>query len=101
MSTYAPAQETRPEPTDDQGRQVVDGRPWPRLVWSAVGRSSGSCCCPGKPAYQAVLRPRADRSAPVEIVLCAHHYRRSRSELDRIGGAIYDCSGRAVALPAA
>ena len=101
MSTFTPPQSARRTPADETRREPVDDRPWPRLVWSAVRPSSGSCCCPGKPAFQAVLPPNQDLKAPVEIVLCAHHYRRSRSLLDRIGGAIYDCAGRAVALPAA
>ncbi len=88
-------------PNNDCSAPTVDNRPWPRLVWRAVAPSSGSCCCPGKPAFQAVLPPTADVTAPIEILLCAHHYRRSSSVLSRIGGAIYDSAGRAVVLPAA
>jgi hypothetical protein len=91
MATTTPA---------DTARETTDTRPWPRLVWSAVAPSAGSCCCPGKPVFQAVLPPSVDVDAPIEILLCAHHYRRSSSELTRIGGAVYDRSGRAVALPA-
>ncbi len=85
----------------DRSAPTVDDRPWPRLVWPAVAPSSGACCCPGQPAFQAVLPPTAEVAAPIEILLCAHHYRRSSSVLSKIGGAIYDSAGRAVALPAA
>jgi hypothetical protein len=91
--------------TTQQGTRVppvdaLDEPGWPRLVWDAVGPTEEACCCPAKPAYQAVLPPADGRAEPVELLLCAHHYRVSRLELGRIGGAIYDSSGRAVALPA-
>jgi hypothetical protein len=79
--------------------EVANG--WnPTLIWRPVRGSDLACCCPSRPVFQVVLPPLEPRSMPVEILLCAHHYRISQSALDRQGGAIYDTYGRAVALPA-
>ena len=71
---------------------------WPTLIWRPIPPTARACCCPAMPLFQAVL-PSSTAAQPTELLLCAHHYRRSAARLRELGCAIYDRAGRAVVLP--
>ena len=58
-----------------------------------------ACCCPAKPAAVVVMPPADGRPYPVDLLLCAHHYRASVGALLAAGAAVYDAGG--VVIPAA
>jgi hypothetical protein len=64
--------------------------------WRAVGLASCACCCSSRPALIAVMPPSPTRPHSTELLLCGHHYRRSRSALAAAGAAVRDPSGRPV-----
>jgi hypothetical protein len=77
---------------------VSPARQWPQPHWLAVPPAQSSCCCPAQPIFQAVILPGGTTTDPVELLLCAHHYRQSREALARLGSAIYDRAGVLVVL---
>jgi hypothetical protein len=52
-----------------------------------------SCCCPSRPSVRVVLPATACRDHPVDLLLCAHHYRHSAATLTREGAHVFDVSG--------
>jgi hypothetical protein len=73
-----------------------------QVNWRAARRASRACCCPAKPVIIAVVPPSTGRVNAVDVLLCAHHYRRSRTALAAAGAALLHVSGlpvRAGALP--
>jgi len=58
--------------------------------------SQRACCCPALPSVIAVIPPVDDRRAPVELLLCGHHYRQSRQALAAIGATLLDLKGHAL-----
>jgi hypothetical protein len=58
--------------------------------------SQRACCCPAPPSVIAVI-PANSRQAPVELLLCGHHYRQSRRALAAIGAELTDLKGRPLA----
>jgi hypothetical protein len=73
-----------------------------QVNWRAARRASRSCCCPARPVIIAVVPPSTGRVHAVDVLLCAHHYRRSRTALAATGAALLHVSGlpvRAGALP--
>jgi hypothetical protein len=51
-------------------------------------------CCVAPAAYRVLLSIAADHHAAVELLLCGHHYRTSRTALARCGATAYDLHGR-------
>jgi hypothetical protein len=73
-----------------------------QVNWRAARRASRACCCPARPVIIAVVPPSTGRVHAVDVLLCAHHYRRSRTALAATGAALLHISGlpvRAGALP--
>lgn len=53
---------------------------------------SRACCCPARPAVKVIMPPARDRSHPVDLWLCGHHYRASRVALELAGASVEDLS---------
>jgi hypothetical protein len=64
--------------------------------WRAVGLANRACCCSSRLAVIVVMPPSPARPHPTELLLCGHHYRRSRSTLVATGATVLDPSGRPV-----
>jgi hypothetical protein len=62
-----------PVPGSERATGVID--------WPAVRRASQSCCCIARPSVVVVLQPTHDRPHPTEVLLCGHHFGRSRPTL--------------------
>ena len=71
-----------------------------QVNWRAARRASRSCCCPAKPVIIAVVPPSIGRVRAVDVLLCAHHYRRSRAALAAAGAALLHISGLPVSAGA-
>jgi hypothetical protein len=52
-----------------------------------------ACCCPAMAAVRVILPSTATRDHPVDLLLCAHHYRKASAELSKAGAHIFDASG--------
>lgn len=52
-----------------------------------------ACCCAAKPAAIAIIREGNGRSAAADLLLCGHHYRRSRFALAARGATLLDIKG--------
>jgi hypothetical protein len=73
-----------------------------QINWRAARRATRACCCPARPVIIAVVPPSTGRVHAVDVLLCAHHYRRSRTALAAAGAALLHISGlpvRSGALP--
>jgi hypothetical protein len=70
------------------------GRPLLRLHdWRAARRATRSCCCTAPPAVIAVLPTTSGRAVLADLLLCGHHYRRSRDALLVAGATVLDING--------
>ncbi len=77
--------------SDEEGEAP---RPEPAAVYRpAVRYARRACCCPARPAVIAVMSAANGRSAPVDLLLCGHHYRQSRQALAASGAAFLDMLG--------
>jgi hypothetical protein len=56
---------------------------------SVLGSAERAYCCSARPTVVAVFPPRTGRSHSVDLLLCGHHYRACRSELNKAGAEIY------------
>ncbi|KQC38327.1 hypothetical protein UK82_11490 [Frankia sp. ACN1ag] len=72
----------------------------PRPPHRAIEPGSRSCCCPSEPVAQIVLAPGETHAHEVDILLCAHHLRRSALVLRSLGVAVYDRKGNLIEDPA-
>ncbi len=52
-----------------------------------------ACCCPAAACVRVVLPATAVRPHETELLLCAHHYRRSRAALVELGGRAFCAAG--------
>ena len=52
-----------------------------------------SCCCPARPAVTVIMPSAPYRPAPVDLLLCSHHYRTGRAALRTAGATVYDETG--------
>ncbi len=66
------------------------------IDWRAVRRAERSCCCASRPAVIAVMPRSPGRPRSTELLLCGHHYRGSRRELEAAGATVLDPSGTPV-----
>lgn len=55
-----------------------------------------ACCCPARPTVVVVMPPAGGRLYPVDLLLCAHHYRASLLALLAAGAAVYDAAGTVI-----
>src|ERR1700745_2238207 len=55
--------------------------------------SQRACCCPALPSVIAVI-PANELHAPVELLLCGHHYRQSKQALAASAATLMDFKGR-------
>jgi hypothetical protein len=47
-----------------------------------------SCCCPSRPAVRVLIPSGSEPAEGVDLLLCGHHYRKSRSALAAIGAQV-------------
>jgi hypothetical protein len=83
-------------PTDTTARRGVPRVGEPRLLHPPITPDARSCCCPAAPVAQVVTSPAGARNLEVDILLCAHHLRRSAAALRRLGAVVYDHRGDVV-----
>ncbi|MFB4298564.1 hypothetical protein [Actinomadura sp. NTSP31] len=84
---------TRSDRTQAPERRVpADDAVSPRVP--ALSRQA--CCCLAKPVVVAVMPVTDQRPDPVDIHLCAHHYRASRKSLASAGAIVFDRNGALV-----
>ena len=62
---------------------------------SPSGPGQSACCCPAPPVVQVILPPTAQRPHPVDLWLCAHHYRVCQDALASAGATIQHLRGSA------
>ena len=81
----------------DRAAGEREARAEPAAVYRPPLRySRRACCCPALPSVVAVIPPADGRRAPVELLLCGHHYRQSRQALAAIGATLLDLKGHAL-----
>jgi hypothetical protein len=66
----------------------------------AIRPADRSCCCAAPPAFKVNVMTTVPTPHSVELLMCGHHYRRSSSELARLGALVFDREGHLVS-PAA
>lgn len=64
----------------------------------AARHSERACCCNSTPAVVAMIPPGRDRSAPTDLLLCGHHYRKSMSALAASGAIVLSLDGHPLPL---
>lgn len=62
----------------------------PRAPLTMVDRA---CCCPTAACVRVVLPATAARRHETDLLLCAHHYRRSQAALAALGSQVFDRQG--------
>jgi hypothetical protein len=72
-------------------------RPGLDIDWRAVKLANRACCCPSRPAVIAIVPPSPTRPHSTELLLCGHHYRRSRDALAAAGATVLDPGATPVA----
>jgi hypothetical protein len=83
--------------TSSPGQHRLDER----AAWWAwpLEFAERSCCCPARPAAVVVMPPTDSRPYPVDLLLCAHHYRAAVGALLAMGAAVYDAGGVVIPAP--
>lgn len=56
-----------------------------------------ACCCASRPTFRVVMPASVDRTRPVDLLLCGHHYHASRERLATLGASVYDRSDSLIA----
>jgi hypothetical protein len=74
----------------------ADDGSWPQLAPLPTTRQA--CCCSARPRVTVLLPPAAPGGQPVDLLLCGHHFRSSRSSLDSSGALAFDARGRLIPL---
>ena len=54
-----------------------------------------ACCCPGTAAVLVTMPPAHGRSRETDLLLCGHHYLRSRQVLEAAGASVCELPGTA------
>lgn len=58
--------------------------------WSVLlAHGEPACCCTARPTVIAVFPAQPGRSRTVELLLCGHHYRTSRTSLAKAGAVVH------------
>ena len=68
---------------------AVDQAAWP----GPPRLADRSCCCPSRPVVRVLIPPTAERPHPVDLLLCGHHYLRSRVALAAASAVAIDETG--------
>jgi hypothetical protein len=63
------------------------------IDWRAVSLAGRACCCSSRPAVIAIMPASPGRPHATELLLCGHHYRRSRRALAAAGATVLDPKG--------
>jgi hypothetical protein len=79
-----------PAPASQPASRVID--------WPALRRASRSCCCVARPTVIIVLPPSAGRPRPTELLLCGHHFERSRPALMATRALAFSMAGHRLAI---
>jgi len=61
--------------------------------WRAVSPADRARCCSARPALNVIMPAAPDRPHAPELLLCGHHYRRSRRALAAAGATMLDPNG--------
>ena len=67
------------------------------IDWRALRLAGHACCCGARPAVAVIMPPAAGRPHPTDLLLCGHHYRKSRMALAGAGAAVFTVAGAALA----
>ncbi len=70
-------------PTADLARDL-------RAPLSPVERA---CCCPAPPAVRVILPSTSNRDHAVDLLMCAHHFRKASAALASTGAQTFDATG--------
>ena len=65
-------------------------------IGMAPGVGERACCCPARPLVRVMMPATATRAAPVDLLLCGHHYRASQASLHAAGASVYDEQGEQI-----
>jgi hypothetical protein len=79
-----------PAPGSSRASHAID--------WPALRRASRSCCCVARPAVIVVLPPAQDRPHPTELLLCRHHFERSRLALIAARALAFSLDGQRLSV---
>jgi len=52
-----------------------------------------ACCCPAMPVVRVLIPPASERTHPVDLLLCGHHYLASRAALAAADAVVIDETG--------
>jgi hypothetical protein len=81
------------------GRRAGLPDPSPELAAYAATRrralelADRACCCPARPVVMAIMPMTSAEGEPIDLLLCAHHYRLSRQGLAAAGAVAFDSRG--------
>jgi hypothetical protein len=71
-------------------QSAMEAAPRGPVDWASVFvGAERACCCSARPAVVAVFPARAGRSQPVDLLLCGHHYRECRAEVEAAGAVVH------------
>ncbi len=73
----------------NQPQAPADPERWIKTLIAA----ERACCCSARPTTVAVLPVRPSRAAPVDLLLCNHHYREAKAALAVAGAEIHQAPG--------
>jgi hypothetical protein len=63
--------------------------PRPEPLWTI----ERACCCTAQPMVKVLMPPVRPGGEPVDLLLCGHHYRESKSALLTAGATAFDKDG--------
>ena len=66
-----------------------------------LGLVDRSCCCPAAPAVTVLIPATSACPRSVDLLLCRHHYRVSRTALAAVGAIAIDDTGAVLELASA
>jgi hypothetical protein len=86
--------------TDTQCARGEPGSPIDNRIPADTGEFY-ACCCPAKPIVRVTMPPSPVRPHSVDLLLCGHHYRVSRAQLEAAGATTEELPGHAADVAAA
>lgn len=57
-----------------------------------------ACCCSARPRVTVLMPPASAGAKPVDLLLCGHHFRASRSSLHAAGAVAFDARRQRIPL---
>jgi hypothetical protein len=79
--------------TPGMGKRCQTPEPVACRRHTPIAPEARSCCCPADPVAQVIVMTAGAAQAETDILLCAHHLRRSAATLRALGAAVYDQRG--------